>query len=273
MAPQQVGVWRVIPRPGCPAPCGAIGLAELDVECAESDEHWAPTFPDSACGGTTKPSGVVTCLSKCVYVHPLLGDDTGDGSAASPVRTVGECVQRWDAGLMQVTSTSSCADAGIDLYRLISWTPFSCAQECRVHPGCTHVSIGHRGIAMRHCILFAQSCGITHSDDSYNWYRVEGLEPRARVIHKCELQNGLYSEAVFSEGREDLAIEAADRDAPFVVFDATDEAPLLSWAEGPDGVWRAPLAVPRREAILVDDEACGVHPQRWPRVLSSSTPS
>jgi len=249
-------VWRVIPRPGCPAPCGSIGPQQVDIECVEWDEHYAPLLPASACSAATKPSSNAwPCFSRCVHVDPLLGDDGADGGDDSPVRTVAECVQRWQSGLVKVDAIG-CEDIGTDVYHFSPWTPFSCAQECRVADSCTHFSVGHSEDAMRHCILLNRSCGSHHLDAGFDWYRLDGgLPTGARAVHRCMLHDGIYAEAIASNLREDLTIEAASTAASNVVFDATAAVGAVLLSRGQDGVWRAPLQAPRREAVLVGGES------------------
>ena len=40
----------------------------------------------------------MACSSRCLYVDPVIGDDSADATYTSPIRTVGECLYRARTG-------------------------------------------------------------------------------------------------------------------------------------------------------------------------------
>jgi hypothetical protein len=150
------GVWRLTARPGCVAPCGSVGAQRLDIECAVSNEDWAPLLPVSECTAPRPSASVPRCYSHCVWVDPF-GDVAAAGSSSSPVRSVAECVRRWEPGLEQLGGAECAVTPALTLTRSTAWTPFACAQECRSRDGCTHIAVATGG-AKAACRLLQQGC-------------------------------------------------------------------------------------------------------------------
>ena len=67
------------------------GWRRLDVACVEDDV----VVDEGLCESEDRPDAFAACSARVVHVDAAAGDDANDGSAASPLATLGACIDKF----------------------------------------------------------------------------------------------------------------------------------------------------------------------------------